>query len=163
MSKAFAVLPLWSLFLAAGLLLTACGGPPPSESGAESPETPTSAQVAPEQEEGSVTALDIIPPSSSMSCSRNRFSGALTCTGTGANGVTPYTYQWKEDYYYETDGYSSTGSWYNGSQSYSGYCPFGFYSPGYYWNVTVSFRVVDANGYISTNTPSQTFNCSTPL
>jgi hypothetical protein len=162
MSKAMAV-PFRALMLASGVVLSACGGPMPGETPApEQPAAPTETVTA-EQDARPVNAMDIIPPTSSLSCSRNRFSGAVSCTGSGANGVPPYRYQWRHAYDYETDGYSDPGTWFDGGTTETEYCPFGFHSPGYYWNITLSFRVIDANGYVSTNTPSQWYNCSTPL
>lgn len=162
MSKAIAV-PFRALMLASGVVLSACGGPMPGEAPAPEQPAETAAPTETVADGQTVHAMDVIPPSSSLSCSRNRFTGDVSCTGTGYNGVPPYRYQWRHAYNYETDGYSDPGYWYDAGTTEPEYCPFGFHSPGYYWQITLSFRVIDANGYVSTNTPSQSYNCATPL
>lgn len=160
MSKAIAV-PLRALMLASGVLLGACGGPLPAETPTIEETAAPEEAVTGEQDDRPVNELDIIPPSSSLSCTRNRTSGDVNCTGTGANGVPPYRYQWRIAYDYTSDGYSDPGFWYDDGPTQWAYCPHGFYPDGYYWRITVYFRVIDVNGYVSTNTPSQSYACAT--
>lgn len=104
-----------------------------------------------------VTAFDIIPPTATMGCSK--VGTNVSCSGSGANGVTPYTYQWQvvDDF----GGGSTSPYWWNGGTTYNDYCQFGFYTYGRYWTKYIRFRIVDANTYVS-NEVTQTYRCWTP-
>ncbi|NMO20769.1 hypothetical protein HPC49_25750 [Pyxidicoccus fallax] len=135
--------PLGAVLVSAAALLGGCGEPLPGE------------EV--KQEGGTVAAFDILPPSATMNCTK--VGTNVSCSGSGANGVQPYTYQWQV-----VDDFGSGPTspyWWNGGTTYSDYCQFGLYTYGTYWTKYIRFRVVDANTYVS-NEVTKSFRCWSP-
>jgi hypothetical protein len=147
MTKAVAESYIRVLAFSASALLCACGGPMEGEEAASGDAQET------------VSAMDVYPPQAAMSCTRNLSTGDVNCTGSGSLGVAPYTYQWQN--IINDSGGSYPSGWYSGGTTYQDWCPRGFYENGYYWQVQIQFRVLDANGYIS-NTVTRSYSCSAP-
>lgn len=139
-----------AVLVSAAALLGACGEPLAGEalehevSGAE-------------QTGATVSAFDITPPTATMGCSK--LGTTVSCSGSGANGVTPYTYQWQvvDDF----GGGSTSPYWYNGTTSRTEYCNFVLSTSGTYWTKYIRFRIVDANSYVS-NEVTKSYRCWSP-
>ncbi len=137
-----------ALFVSAAALLGACGEP---MSGEESAQAETAGT------DSTLTAFNTPAPVASLSCSK--LGTTISCTGSGGDGVTPYTYQWQT-----VDDFGSGPTspyWYNGGTAYTDYCNFVLSTSGTYFTKYIRFRVVDATSRVS-NEVTKSYRCWAP-
>lgn len=141
-------LPFAAVVASTVALLGACGEPlAADEDGVDSGDT--------------ITALETPPPAATMSCTHNRDTTVITCTGGASNGVSPYTYQWQMAYDLAADPSPENWPWDNGTTTYTEWCTTGLQQGGRFFYLYIRFRVLDANNYVS-NYVEKRYQCWTP-